>query len=260
MTVGDLLFQASVMAGLADPRDGQLAPEDSRYAWDRLQDLIDDMKTERLFMFRRQRVGPFTVSAGQGDITAASPITIGSGGTWNTPRPTWIDAAGVIYTAGGTPRPELKMTVLLMRDWQDVMVKGITSTLSRALIYDQQYTSAGLGHIYLYPVPSESFQVVLYVPIAVDEFPLDANLNPDFSTVIALPPGYRPFLISNLAKVLCLGIFPVSADLREEAARTKTNVLSSNVVQTMDPLRCDPAVRPQDGHGGAWDWISGGFT
>ena len=249
------------MAGIADVADTSLSPEYSNYGWRKLGDLIDLLKTNRLTMYRRQRVpagsSGFAVASGNGDITANSPITIGTGATWNTPRPVWIDGAGVIYTAGSTPRPELPMRVLTIKEWQEMVVKGITSTLSRALIYDQNYTSAGYGNIYLYPVPSESFQVVLYVPIAVAEFALDANDNPDFSTAIALPPGYRIMLISNLAKILCIGVKEIPADVRDLAVSSLADVKVSNVVQNMDTLSCEAAVVAQSNRGGSFDWLTG---
>lgn len=236
-----------------------LPPEEAAWAFRRLNDLIDLMKTNRLWIYRRQRVGEFTVTSGQGDITANSPITIGTGGMWNTPRPIFIDYAGVIYTAGNTPQPELKMHIFTVEEWRRITVKGITSTLSRALIYDRNFDSSGFGNIYLYPVPSATFKVVLYNPVAMDEFPLDANGNPDFTTVLAMPPGYRPLLISNLSKILCLGVLPVPEDVREQATATMDFVKSSNVITHMDALKCDDATREQDNRTSGWDWIGGGF-
>lgn len=247
------------MAGQSDVID-PLPPEVSAYGWRKLADLIDLLKVHRLMMFRRQRVGPFTVTSGQGNITTATPITIGSGAIWDTPRPAWIDGAGVIYTVSAVPRPELPMHLFTVAEWRGVAVKGITSTLARALIYDQNYTAAGYGAIYLYPVPSASFQVVLYVPQAVDEFAVDANGNPDYTTVIALPPGYRAMLISNLAKILCIGTKAIDEDLREQATATLADVKSSNLVQTMDALRCDEATRNPGNPNAPWDWMTGGLN
>lgn len=254
------------MGGLADAQDGALAPAEGAYAWRKLADLLDLLKLNRLACFRRQRVGPFTVTSGQGNIETNSPITIGPGGTWDTPRPVWIDGAGVIYTAGSTPKPELSMRVLTVSEWQRIAVKGITSTLSRALIYDQQFTSvglgdpiSGLGHIYLHPVPSASFQIVLYVPISVEEFEPDANGNPDFSIQVALPPGYRMMLISNLACILCLGVSAPPAKVEEMAKKSLEDVMAGNLVQTMDALICEDAVLSYNNPGGSWDWLGGGF-
>jgi hypothetical protein len=259
MTVGELIKQAFIMNGMQSPTDDTDA-DLQQYGWDKLYDLIDLMKTNRLMMYRRQRVGPFTVLSGQGDITAAAPITIGSGATWDTPRPVWIDYAGVIYTAGGTPRPELPMRVFTVKEWKEITVKGITSTLSRALIYDQDYSAAGYGAIYLYPVPSASFQVVLYVPQAIDQFPLNEDDVPDYTTVIAMPPGYRPFLISNLAMIVGLGVTPISDDLKNHAERTLHAVMASNVVQHMDPLSCEDAVLQTDNRGVPFNWINGNIN
>lgn len=259
MLLSDLIFEANVAAGLSATGDS-LPPEEANYGWRKLNDLLDLLKTNRLAMYRRQRVGTFSVTAGQGDITASAPITIGSGATWDTPRPIWIDRAGVIYTAGSTPRPELAMRVFTVKEWAEVTVKGITSTLSRALIYDQNFTSGGFGYIYLYPVPSASFQVVLYTPEWIDEFAVDVNGNPDFSIVIALPPGHRMMLISNLAKILCIGVKTVDPDLERLATDSLADVKTSNVVQNMDALSCDAASRQGGGKaGGSWNWLDGGF-
>lgn len=239
-----------------------LPPEGADYAWNKLEDLLDLLKTNRLAFYRRQRVGPFNITAGMGDITANAPILIGIGApVMNTPRPVWIDGAGVIYTAGSTPTPELKMHIFTVKEWQEICVKGIQSTLSRALIYDQNYDASGFGYIYLYTVPSASFQIVLYVPQAVAEFPLDVNGNPDYTTVISLPPGYRPMLISNLAKILCIGTKPIDPDLREQADSTLAACMMSNVVQNMDALECDGAtINPGNQTSQGWDWITGGIN
>lgn len=248
------------MAGIMDPIDGSLAPEIQAYAFGKLQDFADELATERLGIYRRQRVGPFSVTSGMGDITATSPITIGSGATWNTARPVYIDGAAVIYTAGSTPRPELPMQVFTVDEWRDIVVKGITSTLSRALIYDRLYNSSGYGNIYLYPVPSASFQVVLYVPVAVTEFPLDASNNLDLTTVLALPPGYRSMLVSNLAVILSIGLIPVSDDLRERAVNSMAKVKASNVVTHMDTLSCDAATLGRNENATGFDWLTGGIS
>lgn len=247
------------MGGHASLMDGTLAPEVSAYGFRKCNDLIDVMATEMLAIYREQRVGPFSVTSGQGDITASAPITIGVGATWNTARPVFINRAGVIYTAGSTPRPELKMHVFTIKEWSEVTTKGVTSTLSRALIYDRLFNSSSYGNIYLYPVPSASFQVVLYLPVALTEFPLDASGNPDFTTVIALPPAYRLMLISHLARLMSIGTVAVSDDLKELCTETMAKVKASNVITHMDALSCDAATLQSQNQGGSWDWISGGF-
>ncbi len=258
MNVGELIFEAAVMSGMTSAID-TLPPEEANYGFSKLNQFVDECAADRLMIFRSQRVGPFNVTSGQGNITANSPITIGSGATWDTPRPPWIDYAGVIYTAGNTPNPELPMHVFTVQEWKRIVVKGITATLSRALMYDHDFTPDGFGKIYLYPVPSASFQTVLYVPVAVSEFPLDANGNPDFNTIVSLPHGYRGMLVSNLAKIMSIGVLPISDDLREEATRTMAIVKASNVETFMDALNCDEATqsRGENNRTSGWDFITG---
>ncbi len=260
MTVADLIFEAAVMGGMADPRDNALPPEEAAYGFRKLSDLIDELGTERLSMYREQRVGPFTVTSGMGDATVPSPITIGSGATWDTPRPLWIDRAGVIYTAGSTPRPELAMHVFTTEEWARVMVKGVTSTLPRSLFYDRLFNASGYGNLYMYPVPSASCQIVLYVPVAVSEFPRDTDGNPIYTTAVSAPAGYRSMYISHLAAIMCLGVVAISDDLREHKAESMARVKASNVVTHMDALSCDDGVLQGDHRGGTWDWINGGFA
>lgn len=259
MDLGSLLKSAAILAGQIAPGD-TFWPEEAAYAFEKANDLLDEFATERLQIFREQRVGPFAVVAGQGDATVPSPITIGPGAVWNTPRPEYIDRFGVIYTAGSTPQPELHGHVFTTKEWAGVTVKGVTSTLSRAMFYDRTFDANGYGNVYLYPVPSASFQVVLYVPVAIGQFPNDVNGNPDFTTVISLPPGYRTMLLSNLAVMLSIGVLPVSADLQKRADDSRAKVMAANVVTHMDALVCDGATRNPGGQNSqGWDWIGGGF-
>ena len=275
MTLSDLIFEAAIMGGMADPRDGNLAPEESSYGFSKLFALQDMLAIDKLSIYEESRIGPFNVSAGQGDVTGGgsgvpAPILIGpkvAAPNWIATRPQWIDRAGVIYTQNNNPQnqPELKLSVITTKEWSEIEVKGTQSSLSRRLFYDRTYGPAGTvtadaGSIYLYPVPNAAFQVVLYVPNPMATFPYDANGNPVFTTVLSLPPGYRAMLVANLAVKMCLGVCPVPPDVRQEAVDTLAWVRASNVVTHMDALSCDPATRDSDGmYSKTFNWIDGGF-
>lgn len=254
LTVGDLITEAAVMAGMHDPRDGSLPPEESAYGFNKLNQMVDEFATERLEIYREQRVGPFNI------VANTQSYRIGSGATWNTARPLWIDRAGVLVDGGATNPVELPVKVLTTKEWSQVTVKSTTSSLPRQLFYDRDFDANSDGLIYLYPIPNVSTpDIVLYVPVAVAEFALDSDNNPIYTTTVVLPPGYRSMLISNLAVIMSLGVITVSDDLRERATTSKAKVAASNVVTHMDALGCDTAVVNSDRRGAPFDWISGGF-
>ena len=254
-TVGDLIFDAGIMAGLADPRDTALAPEDAAYGFRKLNQLVDLLATERLAIYREQRVGPFNL------VASTQSYTIGDGATWDTARPLWIDRAGVIVDGGATDPVELPMRVLTTKGWSEIRIKSVTSTFPRSLFYDRQFNSSGYGLIYVYPVPSASTpDVVLYVPVAVTEFAEDSDDQPLYTTAISLPPGYRAMLVSNLAVIMSIGVLPVSEDLRYQAVDTLSKVKAANVVTHMDQLSCDAATRVQSGAGAPFDFLTGGIS
>lgn len=239
----------------------EVPPEIQAYGFNKLNQFLDELATDRLTIYREQRVGPFDVHSGEGDVTTNNPITIGPGGMWDTPRPEYIDRAGVIYTAGNNPNPEEAMHIFSTKEWSRISVKGVTSSLSRTGFYDRHFNPDGFGYFYIYPVPSANFKVVLYVPVAVPEFPLDVDGNPDYTTTIALPPGYRSMLVSNLAKIMQIGIAAVSADLEKRAEDSLSRVKSANVVTHTDALDCDGAtLNPGGQQQSGWDWISGGIS
>lgn len=196
-------------------------------------------------MFRRQRTGPFTVTSGISDYS------IGSGGTWDTVRPVWIDAAGMIYTAS-SPNVEIPMRIFTLKEWARVGTKAITSTLPQALLYDPRFNSISLGLITLYPVPSAASQVALYLPIAVTEFSA-------LSDTIAIPPGYRAMYVWNLAKFLCSGIRDVPPDVEDMARTSLASVKAANLAEHMDPLLCDQAVVARGGQV-PFNWLTGNLN
>lgn len=273
MNVGDLIFDAGVMAGIFDPADDSdgVPAEWSNYSFRKLNLLMDTLAADRLAIYKEQRVGPFNVTAGMGNITTNNPISIGPGGDWDTARPLFIDRAGVIYTQGGVPQPELSMRIFTTKEWAGLQTKGTTSTLSRGLFYDRDIITpgtpssykavAGRSAIYLYPIPSAPFKVVLYVPVALTQFGLTAESAPDLTAALVSPPGYAAMLVSNLAVKLCLGLKAVDPDVKQEAIDTLAVVKSSNLFTFMDPLSCDPATRIDgDSSPGGFDWLTGGIT
>jgi len=237
MTVLEAITDASVMAGIAALGE-VLEAEDSAYGMSRLNDMIDIWSVDRLAIPKRDRVGSFTLTPG------TSSYSVGTGATWDIPRPSWIDAVGLIDILPGDD-VELPMTPLTLKEWSRVRVKAIQSPLPRRYFYDKTYPS---GTIYIYPLPNEANQVVLYVPVAVAEFT-------SLDQTIAVPPGYRMTIISNLAVLLAMGVEEIDPAVAALASGSYAAIKASNVVDHMDPMTCDPGLLTRDG--GSFNFLTG---
>ena len=124
MTVLDLLRESSIMIGsLAAGED--LGPAESEYALSKLNQMVDMWAADRLAIHRRQRVGPFAITAN------TQSYTIGPSGTWDTARPVWIDGAGIIQTPSASQPVEVPMNVFTQDEYKRVGVKNTPSALPR---------------------------------------------------------------------------------------------------------------------------------
>ena len=183
-----------------------------------LNNMVDTWGTERLTIYTVARTA-FNLTSSTQDYT------IGSGGTFNIARPVWIVAA-----------------------WQQIGIKGTTSTYPTAFYYDKTWT-AGLGQISVWPVPDNSnAQLVLYTPTALTQFA-------DLTTAYTFPPGYEEALRYQLALRLApeFGV-NLSPDIRALASQTFANIKRANIRPTV--LGIDPALRAD---GGRYDWRTDGY-
>ena len=218
------------------------------FAGNRLNSMIDSWKAERLTIYRLSRTGPFALANG------VATYLIGSGATWNTPRPIWIDQAGLVQTVGGgTPTPEYPIQIYTDYEWAKVVVKTLQSTIPTALWYDRTYTAAGYGTINIWPVPTVANQVVLYSPVPVDEFAIPGDLG----TVINFPPAYRDFLMYQLA----LRIGPAFGHPPSESTGAFANLAMEKVKNSnirLNTLRVDDMLIRTTG--GFYNWTNDSST
>lgn len=184
--------------------------------------LIDELFLDRQWLHTVNRVTK-TLSA------STASYTIGSGGSINTVRPTWIDqdAARLVIDTSATTPTETSLEVFTDQRWRGIAQKTLTSTQPNGIYYDHNW-SAGLGLIYVWPIPTVSTtQLVLYLPgVAVTAF---ADLTTDYT----MPPGYKSALVFNLAKRLCVPYgAPLTAALNESAMDTLARVKRANTKVT----------------------------
>lgn len=217
-----------------------LTDAEMQYGLSKLNQMLDIWSIDRLAIPVRSRVGPFNLVAG------TQSYTVGTGGAWDTARPMWIDAAGLIDLIIGDD-VELPMRILTLKEWARVPVKTITSELPRSLFFEKTYAGTSpLATVWLYPIPSEANQVILYVPVAV----------PEFATIgltLALPPGYRMAVISNLAVLLAMGVTEIEPAVAALAAGSYAAIKAGNVVDHMDPMVMPDLMQG----GGEFNWMTG---
>jgi hypothetical protein len=208
-----------------------------------LDDFVDSLGLERAAIFTIGRhVYPLS--------TGVASYTIGLGGDFNQVRPVWIDRASVRPNRSASPVMEMSIgRPMTIAQWQGLQVKGASGSHPFQIYYDQAH-SAGLGTIYLDPVPDNNLSdLVLYTPEAPSTFV-------DLTTVYALPQGWARMLRYNLAVELAddFPAIPLSPRVERKAKESLAAVKRANwrpVDASLDPMM--PGLRG----GGRFDLYSG---
>lgn len=211
-TALDLLTRSLRLLGVVAAGEAPRA-EDAQDALTVLNDMLDAWQLEQLLVYGLDRA-LFALSP------SVSSYTIGVGATWNTPRPVRIERASLIDVTVA-PTLEVPMQVLNTDQYQEIALKGTTSTWPRWLYYDRAYP---LGHVVLWPVPTLANQIALYLWHQLSQIPLT-------STVVDLAPGYRRCVMYNLAVELApdFGVQPSSLVL-DMADQSKHQIKVMNYV------------------------------
>lgn len=180
-----------------------------------LNRLVDQWAAERLAIFTNTRT-TFTIVAG------TSTYTVGVGGNANVAFPVFVEHVNYLDTSPN-PDIEYQMQPLTNDAYSRIPIKDLSSPRPTSYYWNPTFP---LGALILWPVPSLSTLTgVLYAPQQIAEF---AGL----TTLISLPPGYRRFMVKNLALELAPSYErPVSPDLREQASDSKSVVKRANKTQ-----------------------------
>lgn len=200
-----------------------------------LNGMVDSWNTERLMVYTINRL-EFNLVAGQ------QLYTMGTGGNFNTTRPTRIDQAYLKITAT-TPNLEIPLHIVQDEGWAAIGVKSITSTYPTTVYSDGSFP---LSNVYVWPVPTQVNVLVLYVWNQISQF---ATLD----DAISFPPGYLEALRYSLACRLApeFGL-QASPWVLQEAVASKARIKVIN--QTPVYLTCDESVLARPTH---FNWITG---
>mgnify|MGYP001585767261 CR=1 FL=1 len=158
----------------------------------------------------------------QGLTSGTRDYTIGTGGTINVVRPTWIPHAGIVLDDTVTDPIESEIAVLTTQQWALVAMKTLDA-LPSAIFYDHAFSTSQLGTISCYPTPNDSDQqLVLYLPMAVTGFE-------GLTTNYLFPPGYEDMYHYNLAERIAVEFHQtIPDDIHRLAALTLTDIKSAN--------------------------------
>lgn len=185
MTIGDAITAALQDLGVVAAGEVP-APEDSALALARVNDWLDALATEGLTMYGRTRT-TWALTSG------VNAYSVGSGQTVDVVRPTGPAAIlniGYQDTSLSPVTEYLAGRPLTEDAYAAIRQKTFQSTYPSAWYYDPLYP---VGTLTCWPVPtSTTLQGVLYTANPLTEFAA-------LTDTVALPPGYRRFLRSNLA-------------------------------------------------------------
>lgn len=200
--------------------------------------MLDSWSNESLMIPSKVRE-VFPLTAGQ------QSYTMGSGGNFNTSRPIEIENA-LIQPSGLTPALELPLEKLTKDQFQEILIKGLNSSLPLAFYPEGTYP---LETVNIYPVPSVGSNIVLYSWKPLSQITT-------LQTSVVLPPGYDRAIKYNLAIELAPEYGkPISDIIIQIAMESKANIKRSNAKPVY--LGVDNALQPKSGY---WNWMTGGLS
>lgn len=184
-TVRDVATRALRLLGVLGPSEVPDAYQGA-IALESLNDWLDQGKADR------PRI--YTVARDTATLTpSATSFTVGSGGTINIARPTYLDRVALVDNSV-SPAVETPLGRLLTDDeYAAIPNKALTSTRPQAAYYRPDFP---LGVLIPWPISTgASLLWAIYHPVSVEEF---STINDS----VSLPPGYRLMLITKLALML----------------------------------------------------------
>jgi hypothetical protein len=156
--------------------------QDANDALQVLNDMLESWSTDHLFIYASVE-NILTLIPGQ------YQYLIGTGATFNIPRPLRITNAFTRITASGTTGLDYPINIVGRDKYVQIGLKSVMGPWPTILYYDPTYPN---GNIYFYPNPSQAGELHLWTDTILADF---ANL----AQPIALPQGYARAIKKNLA-------------------------------------------------------------
>lgn len=242
-TVRDICTQA-LQDLMVVGADQSMSATEGVLAFNKLNNLMDQGTTESLLLYSQLRTET-VMSAG------TASYTVGDGGNIDIPRPLYLDFVNYYDTDAGDPPAEIPLIPLTDQAWAGLQIKELESNLPTSYYYNLTFPLATLS---LYPIPtSDTLVLVTYNRQQITEF---ASLD----TVISLPPGWRRYLVSNLAVELAPAFErEPSATLLRIAQDSKAKLKRSNIRLVDAVLDRGALIGAKRGGYSVWDFYAGSF-
>jgi hypothetical protein len=149
--------------------------------------------------------------------------TIGPGGDFDVPRPTYISDATILFPTNPTVRRPVY--IMDQDEWSSIAVQDIPGAPSLALYYDGGIDASGRANIYLYYQPPADYMLELYL---WNQLPTGFVTINDTAT---FPPGYEEFIV-NQGGINAANLYPresmLSPDARKLASQAYRRIQQSN--------------------------------
>ena len=220
-TASSMILNA--LASLGDKQIGDtLTAAEQTYYLDKLNAMLDSWSIDRLFIYQQLQES-FTLTTGVGSYT------IGSGGTFNTTRPSKISYAFIRDTSNlDTELKDLKT----QENYDRIVLKTTGKTYPQYYFYDDAFVG-GLATLKLYPLPSANLTIFLESWKRLQQF---ATIN----DTLSLPPGYQRAIETNFAIEASPGFTQPDASLIQIAKESKALIKGINL--PTPTLRLDAAI------------------
>lgn len=187
-----------------------------------LNTMIESWSLERLMVYQ-------LLQESKALTTSDGTYTIGSGGDFNTTRPTKIVDPCFIRDSDDIDHP---LTLIDAQQYGAITKKTIDGSIPEYLFYDMAFASS-LGTIYLYPEPEASLTLYINSWKQLQTFAA-------IGTTVVLPPGYQRAIEFNLAVELAGGFTNVSPEVAKIARESKAVIKGFNAPAGV--LRLDAGI------------------
>jgi hypothetical protein len=224
-TAFSIIQDSLIELGAADPEEAVTSAMASG-CLQKLNDMLDAMATEDLLLYY-SKVNTLAL------ISSTISYTVGSGGVLNIARP--IEFLWARYYTDSEVRTPL--SVISFEDYSKILSKETSPSVPSKIAYQPTYP---LGTLYVWPAPTSGQTLELGSNMQFTQVS-----DEDLTTEIDLPPGYRDYLVMELAHRLCIrfGRKEMMAEIAERSKQAMIRIKRKNPRHNQASF--DPALLPR---------------